>query len=314
MKKTMKTKFTKLLLLLVSTMLYTSVFAQDTIYVFDASGLTPDDSGYYTLGIAADIDENGTIDEGEWASGCDDFYEDYVNFSNNEESGEYNGFSYAGGLVMPDCEPKYNTDPPTIPDGYVQLRPSAAMDSAVGAIISPEIQNLVSITLDLSSDVSVRSDRAIAFFVEYSTDAGTTWEAEAIDDDLFSLTEKEGAAHAIYDSATSEEIRPIIAASKEGPIVLRLISPPYDVGGRLLDVHKIEIVATKPMVSTREMLVNSPARMFEIRDNLIIAISGEIEVYNIMGQKMGTGKMVAVETGLYIVKAYNGKTEKVYVK
>ncbi|MBN1184867.1 MAG: hypothetical protein JXB49_21455 [Bacteroidales bacterium] len=310
----MKTNFTKLLLFLVSPMLYTNLFAQDTTFIFDASEVTPDDSGYYAYGIPADVDENGTIDEGEWASKCMDFYEDYANFSNNDESGVYNGFSYTGGMVMPDCEPKYNTDPPAIPDGYVQLRVSATLDSAIGAIISPEIVNLVSISMDLSSDVSVRSDRVVAFFLEYTTDDGTTWEADMLDDDLYSLTEQAGAAHAFYDSATSEELRPMIAASKAGPIKLRLMVPTYALGGRLLDVHKIEITATKPVVSSRDLLANNQTRMFEIRDNLIIAKSAEIIVFNILGQRIGSGKMVAVERGIYIVKAPDGFVQKVYVR
>ncbi|MBN1184866.1 MAG: hypothetical protein JXB49_21450 [Bacteroidales bacterium] len=286
-----------------------------TDFTLDPSTLTPADSGYYLYGVPADIDGNDIIEEGEWASGCpnpDDFWGD----DDFWETGLQQGFFYEKTMIMPTCSTK-NEPAPGVPLGYIMLKKNlyAGTDSAQGGgyIVSSPIKNLESIKVIISPDVTPKTaTRPVTLWIEYSKDS-ITW-----DDDNFievgcAEDNKSGDIFQIEagDPAYTA-IDTMIKASQEGSIVLRVTA---NLAQRV-KVHQWIITAdTGTFVSNKEIKTNSVSQLFTIKDNIILSNSGQIEVYNILGQFIGKGTSVAVERhNIYIVRNQRGYAHKVYIR
>ena len=281
--------------------------------IFDPAELIPADTGYYIGGVYKDKNEDG-IDE--FYNLCVDEYGD----SHHWEFGVQQGFTYNDCMIMPTCWPKDAVDDHSLaeidhPEGYIELTKSKypGTDSAkMGYIISPAIENLVSLTLETSPDVSYNDQRSIVFWVEYSTDNGETWEASYIEDDTRS---KKGDART-YDQSIVE-FGDMITASTQGPIVIRIMSKPLiedSYTSQRVKVHWLKIVAD-PSTESAEPVPYSNPRHIRVFKRTISASGETIHVFNITGQYLGYGRSVTVkDAGIYIVRTESGAAHKVFVK
>lgn len=279
-----------------------SALAQDEI-ILDPFLLIPDPDGYYEAGVWKDKDENG---EDELYKGCVDEYSDAHHF----EAGEQLGFTYHNCMIMPTCYPKDADEDHSLaeidhPEGYIQLTKTRfhGTDSAVyGYILSPPIENLVSLYLETSPDVSSNDTRHIYYYIEYSTDNGATWEFSYIKDETVS---KKGDAHT-YDGSVFLQFEDMKTASAEGPILLRIMSDEQRV-----KIHYLIITADISSAVTTTINENLQLR---IENNIIYSVLEYIEVFSITGRFIGEGNSVVVPGNqLYIIKSENGKVQKVLV-
>lgn len=285
-----------------------SLFAQDEI-ILDPKDMTPADTGYYIGGVWKDKNDDG-IDE--FYNGCVDEYGD----ANHNEAGEQSGFTYNKCMIMPTCWPKDAVDDHGLAEidhaeGYIQLTKSRYpdTDSAVlGYIITPRIKDLVSLTLETSPDVTSTESRHIYFWIEYSKDNGTTWESSYIEDET---TSKKGDSRT-YDGSIYFAFEEMMDASAEGPIVIRIMSTPQEQPQRV-KIHYVKLVATLAGdVPVNEIKIENAT--FKVLDNVIYSEEGEIQVYSILGQFMGSGRSVAVQEGIYLVRTSDGSIHKTLIK
>lgn len=288
------------------------IYAQEDI-ILDPSQLVPADTGYYIGGVLKDKNDDG-IDE--LYNGCVDEYGD----ASHNESWTQQNFRYNRCMIMPTCYPKDAISDPAVAEidhaeGYIELTKTkyVGTDSAVmGYIISPPIVNLVSMSLETSPDVSSSTDRHIYFLIEYSKDNGDNWESAFIQDET---TSKKGDLHEY--SSTNADFKKMITASQAGPIVLRVMTKPQIMIGdnieyqsQRLKVHYLKIVGEMG-TAVRSLIAEKPE--LQIINNTIYCKNNKIEVYNTLGQFMGTGNSVSVKNGIYIVRFDNGITQKVLV-
>jgi len=286
-----------------------SLFAQEDI-ILSPKDLIPADTGYYIGGVTKDKNQDGIP---EFYNGCADEYGD----ASHNESGVQQGFTYNRCMIMPTCWPKDAVDDHSLAaiehaEGYIELTKSKypGTDSAqLGYIISPPVINLVSLYLEASPDVSSNDSRHIYYWIEYSKDGGTTWEESYIQDETIS---KAGDAHT-YDASVYLEFEEMVNASKEGPIVLRILSTPQATppGPQRVKIHYVKIVADK-ISAIRPVTPDNP--MLRVFNNTIYSENNTIEVYNMVGQLIGSGKSIQVPDGIYLVKYPSGTMQKIWVE
>ena len=220
-----------------------SLFAQDEI-ILDPKDMTPADNGYYIGGIWRDKNNDG-IDE--FYNGCVDEYSD----ASHNESGKQFGFTYNRCMIMPTCWPKDADEDHGLAEiehaeGYIELTKTryVGTDSVIlGYILTPQVENLQSLTLETSPDVSSNDQRHIYFWLEYSKDNGTTWEETYLQDETVS---KLGDTRT-YDGSIYYQIEEMMNASAEGPIVIRILAAPQLYPQRV-KIHYIKIVANLKFV------------------------------------------------------------------
>jgi hypothetical protein len=268
----------------------------------EPSKLVPADTGYYIGGAWKDENKDGVK---EWYNGCFDAYGD----ASHNETGTQQGFYYHKCMIMPDCGSKSTQIDPPVTLGYIELTKTKYLgtDSAVmGYIVSPAIKNLVSLFMEASSDVSVQASRPIPYTVEYSKDAGITWELTYFLDNVAT----EGGYRVTYEKdGLFTEFNEMITASQAGPIKLRIMS-----GEQRVNIHLLIITAERADVSVPNTHASKPVNLVRINNNTIEAISGSISVYNQMGQLITSGNTVTVKSGLYIVRSINGEVQKVVIE
>ena len=304
-----KQKFLKQTLTALLAFMGMGLFAQEEI-ILEPKDMIPADTGYYIGGVYKDKNDDGTD---EFYNGCVDEYGD----ANHNESGVQFGFTYNRCMIMPTCWPKNAVDDHGLAEidhaeGYIELTKSKypGTDSAqLGYLISPPLANLVSLYLEASPDVSSNDSRHIYYWIEYSKDNGTTWEESYIQDETIS---KAGDAHT-YDATTHLEFEEMVNASKEGPIVVRIMATPQETppGPQRVKIHYVKIVAEKAS-AIRPVTLDNPS--VRILNNMIVAGDVAVEVYNTLGQLMGSGRSVQVPDGIYVVKYPSGKTQKIFVE
>jgi hypothetical protein len=293
------------------------LYAQEEI-ILNPAELVPHQDGYYIEGVWVDEDNDGNS---EFHNQCDDYFEDdmedgiYDPHVNHEETGEQQGFNYVNCLIMPTCEHKGTAIDPPVSTGYIQM--SACLysntDSAIYSYIqTPPVKNLVSIYLETSSDVSINEKRQIPYNIEYSKDNGTTWENTFLGDKVAA----QGGYRVTYDGSLNLEIKEMIDASKTTPIVLRIITNDREVEspnkGQFVKLHSLKLTADK--VSTTDIMKNSNI-VIKTKNHSIISENHKIEVYNIMGKFIGSGKTVSVPAqGIYLVKTGEFSVQKIWVK
>ncbi len=293
------------------------LFGQEKIEL-SPKDMTPADTGYYIGGVYKDKNNDGTD---EFYYQCVDEYGD----ANHNESGIQQGFTYNRCMIMPTCWPKDAVTDNSLAtiehaEGYIQLTKTKYLgtDSAVmGYLISPQISNLDSMVIEVSTDAAASTSRHIYFDVEYSADGGTTWSG---DDDIYIRDEgltKKGD----YCRYTSEDpdfglaFGEFITASKANPIIIRIMTTDQSSttsGSQRLNVHHVTIYATKATVAVKQVISKQP--IINVTDNVITSESGRIIIYNTLGQYMGEGESVSVPDGIYIIRSANGGTAKVFVE
>jgi hypothetical protein len=286
-----------------------SLFAQEEI-IFSPKDLIPADTGYYIGGVTKDKNQDGIP---EFYNGCIDEYGD----ASHNEAGVQQGFTYNRCMIMPTCWPKNAVDDHALAEiehaeGYIELTKSKypGTDSAqLGYIISPAVTNLVSLYIEASPDVSSNDTRHIYYWIEYSKDGGTTWEETYIQDETIS---KAGDAHT-YDASVYLEFEEMVNASKEGPVVLRIMSTPQETppGPQRVKIHYLKIMADK-VSAIKPVTLDFP--LVKVLNNTIYMEDASIEVYNMLGQHMGSGESIQVPDGIYLVKYPSGKIQKIRVE
>ena len=291
-------------------------YAQDEI-IFLTSELEPHEEGYYKTGVWVDEFNNGVLVHHD---SCEDYYENYLAPQDNHvETGKQQDFEYITCMIMPDCPPKGTPIDPPVANGYIQMAPGLNLgtDSAsISAIISPPVRNLVSMTLETSSDVSINENRKIPYNIDYSTDNGLTWSESVFITDYVGT---QGGYRVTYDNAHSPEFLYMITESASTPIRLRIstndVSLDRPVKGQYVKVHKITIIADLELVGI-ESVKKQEKLNITVRDKIVISEDNEIiNVYNNTGQLIGKGISIYIENpGIYFVKSENKKTEKIFIK
>jgi hypothetical protein len=286
--------------------------------IFTPAELIPHDEGYYISGVEVDEDQDGNM---EFHNGCEDYYEDdlsdgiYDPHVNHEETGEQQDFKYFNCLIMPTCGHKGTSIDPPVAVGYIQISACqfSNTDSAIYSYIqSPAISNLVSIYMETSADVSINDSRKVPYNIEYSKDFGVTWE----NDYLMDLVENQGGYRVTYDGSEYSVIQNMIDASKVSPIIIRIITNdrsvdrPYQ--GQFVKLHALTVTAEKASGLNN---ISQNRLYIKIQKQAIISEKGNIEVFNLMGQFIGTGDLVRVPyQGIYLVKPESGPVQKVLVQ
>lgn len=231
------------------------------------------------------------------------------------ETGEQQEFSYFNCMIMPTCDAKSTPIEPPVATGYIQIHPClySYTDSAVYSYVqTPPVSNLISIYLETSSDVSINEKRHIPYFIEFSKDGGDTWENTYVGDEV----QEQGGYRVSYDGTVHSEILDMIDASKASPIVIRIITGDRGVEGaqqgQFVKLHSFKITAEKASSIQNTQVSDLVLR---IENRTIVSENSEIEVYNVMGQFIGTGNFVQVPgNGIYMVRSGNSPVQKILVK
>jgi hypothetical protein len=162
--------------------------------------------------------------------------------------------------------------------------------------------------METSSNNSTDS-RDVVYNIEYSKDLGATWENTYLQEKII----KQGGHRVTYDGTVYLEIQEMIDASKVNPIVIRVItndraSTPV---GQFIKLHSLKLSG---ILSTSTQSVRYSELVIRI-ENLTILSESDIEVYNVMGQFIGSGKHIEVPAyGIYMAKPENGPVQKILVK
>jgi hypothetical protein len=314
----MKTKRITILKSLISGILgiaAISAFAQTEI-IFNPAELTPHEDGYYKAGVYVDENQDG-VDE--FHNGCDDYYEDedyikdgfYDPSWMHQETGDQQSFKYFDCLIMPTCEYKGDGIDPPVATGYIQMHACmySGTDTAKYSYVqSPPVSNLESIYMETSSNNST-DNRDVVYNLEYSKDLGATWENTYFQDKIIT----QGGLRVTYDGSVNLEIKEMIDASKVSPIVIRVITNDREATptGQFIKLHSLKLTA---VFASSIQSVNYSELVLRTEDLTIISEKQKIEVYNIMGQYIGTGNYVEVPLhGIYMVKPKNGPVQKILV-
>lgn len=281
----------------ITVVLDTSICAQDL--VFDPALLIPDSAGYYI---------SGHIKDEVYYDSCTQEFQDFHHF----ETGTQLGFNYQNCMIMPTCPPK--DDPPVVSLGYIQMTKARYLgtDSAViGAIISQPVSNLTRLYLEVSPDVTPKTDRHVVTRIEYSLDDGATYEAVfaqyVIEDD-----NKKGDTITFLPSQDFA-FEEICNASQISPVTLRVSAGVYtgeEDHPQRVRIHLIKIWADFESGIKDNVVLDE---LFEVRNNIIISKKGSVSVYNILGKLIGSGKYIPVTSGIFIVKTSKGTVHKVNV-
>jgi len=281
--------------------------------------LDPHPEGFYIKGGYADPDKDGVLD---WFNGCSDEYTD----TNHNETGEQQGFKYLNCCIKPTCTP--NAEEFDVDVGYIGIRRNkfTGTDSAIHSwIMTMPMTNLEEIEIQISPENTpnwhVGAYRNV--YIQYSDDYGKTFDTvNYINVNCPDGADGKAGAEFTYNADEPDEyqaINTIIAASNQGPIVLRMITPDREIHPPRIRIHYFMAYAVEGSwedtisvdISENTIQIQPIVNVFE---NQIQAINGSIAVYNLIGKLMGSGTSVIVPRGIYIVKGDNGRTEKVYVK
>ncbi len=238
--------FYSFILLSFITVFVNNLFAQNYIE-FEPYYLTPDADGwYYSGGWVSDGWDDSTF-----YYGCDMEYRD----ADHWESGIQQGFTYANTIIMPTCWPKDAESDgvgSNVSQGYIQLGKSMyyGTDSATYAyLISPELKNLDSLSIQLSPDVTPTSSRLISLDLEYSKDGGTTWSYD--NDEIYicvNATSKSGSTVHLNsdDSDWGMYFKEFMESSESNSIIIRFMSTDrsyFSQGSQRIKIHNIKIYA-----------------------------------------------------------------------
>ncbi len=293
---------------------FNGINAQTEI-IFNPSLLEPDQTGYYVSGVEVDENKDGTM---EFHNKCDDYYEVPTSpQDNHHETGTQQDFSYINCMIMPTCEHKGTAIEPPVATGYIQMAPCLYMgtDSAsISAITTPPLQNIDSMLMETSSDVSINETRKIPYNIEYSKDNGITWEETFIKDNVAT----QGGYRITYSSEQSLEFDEMITASKAAPIIIRISTNDASIErpnkGQYVKVHLIKIYAEKSSAS-KEINLNNKYT-YRVQEFTVLSEQNcAFSLYNNVGQLIGKGKIVEVPLpGLYIAVASDGTVKKLIIK
>jgi hypothetical protein len=288
-----------------------NLFSQTEI-IFDPSALIPHEDGYYISGVEVDENEDGIM---EFHKGCEDYYENPLSpQDNHHETGTQQDFSYVNCMIMPTCEPKGTPIEPPVANGYIQMAPGLYLgtDSAsMSTITTPPLSNIISMTMETSSDVSINDTRKIPYNIEYSKDFGTTWEETYIQD----YVATQGGYRIIYNTEHSLEFDEMIQASNSSPILIRISTNDKSIerplGGQYVKVHSIKILAEKASAIKTNFTDNNN---LYINDRTVFS-NEKMLIFNTNGQLVGSGQTVNVPVqGIYMVLFDNGNTQKIIIK
>ena len=314
-----------------------------TEFTLVAGDMTPHDEGYFLSGFDYDLIGNDGVEE--HYQGCPEDggadWEDYerryqyenrcgeiegpcVFYDLHNETGEQFGWQYKNAMIMPVCDQKY--DPvlePALSMGYIQLKPlvdTLDEDIKYSYILSPEISNLQSVTIEASPDIGIQADRRfVPYNIEYSTDGGLTFDDVNYVDDA---VDDNGGVRKTYTADNNSYFKEIVNASKAGNIHLRFIGnlDNGDLGaykGQYLKIHKITIVAdsasSEPIdvVASSRLIKEDPIK---IQNYTVSVEKGQVSVYTISGQFQGRGQSVEVCSGLYVLVTDSGFKKKVFIQ
>lgn len=300
-------------------------------FTLQSSELIPHDEGFFLGGVSYDFNGDG-LDE--FINGCPgDFdFEDYerrnpaeVTYDLHTESGEQFGFTYKNCMILPVCEAKYPSElEPALSSGFIQMRPlidTTDTDLMYSYILSPEISNLQSITMETSADVSIQPDRRlIPYNIEYSIDGGETFVQDYYISDVVAA---QGGYRVTYDAETNEDFAQIQSDSKTKNVILRFVTnvDNSNLGaykGQYVKVHKIVVVADSAMTTSGEIILsNAPTLLSDpilIRNGYASVESGTVTAYTISGQFIGSGDSVKLGKGLNVLTTNSGFRKKVFIK
>ncbi len=305
-----------------------SVLAVDPIE-FSPYYLTPDPAGFYKTGsYKYETDAEGNKTDSTLYYGCST----ETNDSDHWETDTQQNYVYQNTVIMPECWPldadQETGDGSLVDQGYIQLGKTkyTGTDSAnLCYIISPKIQNLDSISVQISPDATPQKTRKIGLNIEYSLDNGSTWSGSN-DEDVYiqiDATSKYGETHHMSTSNSNmvNEFGDFVTASESG-ILIRFMSidvstsTTYTQGSQRCKVHNIKIYAEEATTTTAiENASVIDQTTITINDHTISTKDGsQIAVFNYLGQTMGIGTSVSVQTGIYIVRTEDGQAQKVLVK
>jgi hypothetical protein len=279
-----------------------NIKAEDIIFRPDS--LVPGPNSYYLAGYLLDKNKDGVM---ELYDSCDQEFQEF----HHVDSGEYNGFIFKRGLIMPTCTSK--DLPSDVSVGYYQLckGKNFGTDSAIfGFIQSPPIINLEKIYIETSPDITPKTDRHIYYMIEYSKDFGLTWEDDTIKNET--LTKKGDYYEYLPGDLVFPAIDSMINASKTDTILIRVRSG----NEQRIRIHKFTIVAQRVVLTSIKKIQNIIQKpSFKVINNYIISESGNLQVFNMLGQFIGYGESIYIpKSGIYIVKSANGLTNKVFIK
>lgn len=292
--------------------------------------LIPHEDGFFLGGVTYDFNNDGHPD---YISGCPgDFdFEDYerrdpadVTYELHNESGEQGGFTYKNCMILPVCDAKYPSElSPPLSHGFVQMRPgidTSDVDLADSYIESPEISNLVSITMETSPDVSIQASRQIPYIIEYSIDGGETYDQDYF---ILDVVQSQEGYRVTYTPETNEVVEKMSADSKTQNIKLRFITNSDSPGlgthkGQYVKVHKITIVADSAATDLPDLALSADQMVKEdpvkIRNSVVFVEKGSLSVYNLSGRLIGSGREVQVNRGLYVVVTDKGFRKKILMQ
>ena len=131
----------------------------------------------------------------------------------------------------------------------------------------------------------------------------------------------QGGYRVTYNLEHSFSFEEMINASKEGPIVIRLITNDIAVErpnkGQFVKVHHMEIMAEKAegVGIVEDRFKSGQQTFFRIFEHSVFAVNVPIEVYNTLGQLIGSGIEITVPySGIYFIRTNQGKAEKVFIR
>lgn len=325
----MQKKFTQISIFILMVIGYRT-YAQ-TEFSLISGDLVPHEEGFFRDGVTYDFNDDG-LDE--TISGCPgEFdFEDFerrdpfnVTYDLHNESGEQQGFTYKNCMILSVCDAKYDSDlNPPLSHGYIQMRPgidTSDVDLAYSYIESPEISNIVSITIETSPDVSIQTSRQIPYLIEYSKDGGETYD---LDYYILDAVQSQEGYRVTYTPETNEIVEKMSSDSKTQNIKLRFITNPDspELGaqkGQYVKVHKITIVADSAFTETPDLGPLSSDQLLKedpvkIRNRVVFVDEGSLRVYHLSGRLIGKGSEVQVNRGLYVVVTDKGFRKKILIQ
>ncbi len=306
-----------------------ALLASDLIE-FEPADLDPDADGWYLSGgYVYEITAEGDTTSSTFYDGCDEEYDD----ADHWETGTQKNFYYKNAIIMPACWPldveDANSDESNVTKGYIQLGKTkytksygSDNDSSQFAyILSPSIENLDSFSIQVSPDVTYNEKtRKIQLDIEYSTDGGETWSWDATGAYIqLEVQSKFGEEFHLNtnNSDWGKYFDYFQTVSQSSPIIIRFMSTDNSYenqGSQRVKIHNVKIYADEATTAIDDA-VEIDQITITVRDHTISTADGsQIAVYNYLGQTMGIGTSVSVQTGIYIVRTADGQAQKVLVK
>lgn len=305
------------------------VIQAQTEFKLNAAALIPQEQGFFLGGVSYDFNDDGLED---YINGCPgDFdFEDYerrdpfhVIYDLHNETGTQQGYTFKNCMILSKCDQKYeSTLEPAISKGFIQIRPlidTSDVELKWSYILSPEIRNIRSITMETSPDVHIQPDRRlIPYNIEVSKDGGLTFSEDIY---LSDVVQSDMGYRVTYDAESNEDFADIQSISKNFNVVLRFTSNYDESGlgaykGQYVKIHQITIVADSaaydiPVINSADQITKD---LLRVQNGKLSAINGPIKVYNLSGMYVGGGESVTVNKGLYIVMTSDLKKHKIFIR